>query len=320
MSLYVISTLGPSSSDDFVIKKLLNISNKFRLNASHLTKSELKSWLDNLSKIFKETNKTIPVVIDLQGAKIRIAEYPPTELNLKDITIKYCEKSDDLSVIPLLSKDFFNSVKENDIISLNDAKIKLKILSNENFEIKCTVLQHGFLASNKGINCDNHPVVYNEITQKDLSAINIGNDYDFTEFAFSFVYDGKETDILKKFTTKKLIAKAEREEAINNIYEIDKKFDEIWFCRGDLGANCGLKRLGELQYKYYNIIPQLNNDSVLAGQVLEHLTQNELPTRSEIAHLYDIEQKGFKGIVLSDETAIGTNPLKVAEFLTYWLK
>ncbi len=164
MSLYVISTLGPSSSDDFVIKKLLNISNKFRLNASHLTKSELKSWLDNLSKIFKETNKTIPVVIDLQGAKIRIAEYPPTELNLKDITIKYCEKSDDLSVIPLLSKDFFNSVKENDIISLNDAKIKLKILSNENFEIKCTVLQHGFLASNKGINCDNHPVVYNFIS------------------------------------------------------------------------------------------------------------------------------------------------------------
>jgi pyruvate kinase len=47
---------------------------------------------------------------------------------------------------------------------------------------------------------------------------------------------------------------------------------------------------------------------LMAGQVLEHLTQHEQPTRSEICHLIDLVARGYAGIVLSDETAIGVGP------------
>ena len=47
---------------------------------------------------------------------------------------------------------------------------------------------------------------------------------------------------------------------------------------------------------------------LMAGQVLEHLTRHEHPTRSEVCHLFDLAARGYAGIVLSDETAIGADP------------
>ena len=48
----------------------------------------------------------------------------------------------------------------------------------------------------------------------------------------------------------------------------------------------------------------------MAGQVLEHLTEHAEPTRSEVCHLYDLLARGYAGIVLSDETAIGAHPAR----------
>jgi pyruvate kinase len=43
---------------------------------------------------------------------------------------------------------------------------------------------------------------------------------------------------------------------------------------------------------------------------LEHLTKHSTPTRSEISYLYEALQRGFGGIVLSDETAVGAHPVE----------
>jgi pyruvate kinase len=48
---------------------------------------------------------------------------------------------------------------------------------------------------------------------------------------------------------------------------------------------------------------------LMAGQVLEHLTLHESPTRAEVCHLFDLANRGYAGFVLSDETAIGRDPV-----------
>jgi pyruvate kinase len=53
--------------------------------------------------------------------------------------------------------------------------------------------------------------------------------------------------------------------------------------------------------------------TLIAGQVLEHLTHHADPTRSEVCHLHDLLQRGYAGIVLSDETAIGCDPLRATQ-------
>jgi pyruvate kinase len=311
-----IFTLGPASSEIEIISKLLDVADCFRLNSSHLTEKTLNLWLQKIESVFEKKNKKIPVIVDLQGAKMRIGDFPTVDKLPEKITLYFGLSSYNSSLVPIPHKEFFDSVKVGDLITLNDVKIKIKVTSISENKIETTVLRNGSLSSNKGINIVTHPVVFSDLTEKDKNIIKTSLDYDFTHFAFSFLNDGNEADKIRPLIKKrKLIAKIERPEAFSYLENIDTKFDEIWLCRGDLGAQGGIYNLGRLQDDFTKKIPILQNECILAGQVLEHMTSFPTPTRSEIVHLYDTETNGFKGIVLSDETAIGKNPIEVAEFL-----
>jgi pyruvate kinase len=49
---------------------------------------------------------------------------------------------------------------------------------------------------------------------------------------------------------------------------------------------------------------------MMAGQVLEHMTVCPTPTRTEVCFLHDILACGYRGVVLSDETAMGGYPVE----------
>ena len=314
--LKVISTLGPSSNNENTIKKLTKVSSSFRINASHLTSKQLNDLLNKIDKIYKSDNKyKREVVIDLKGAKTRIGEYPSVKSLARNISIKNISISKDKNVIPVSDKNFFDNIKIKDKLYLNDASVILEVVKLNNDNIECIVLKNGELSSNKGINIKNHPIKYKSITPVDKSMIEIANKFDFSSFAFSFVLDGSEFEILRQYTNKKIIAKIERPEAIKNIVNIDDKFDETWLCRGDLGSQAGIEKLGELQYNFTQNIKNLKKSTYLAGQVLHHLTFFETPTRTEIASLYQIKKEGYKGFVLSDETAVGKNIDFIIDFL-----
>ncbi len=71
------------------------------------------------------------------------------------------------------------------------------------------------------------------------------NMYEYVEFACSFVFDGTEAERIKPLTQdRRLIAKIERPESMQFIQQIARHFDELWFVRGDLGSQAGLKVLG----------------------------------------------------------------------------
>ena len=46
-----------------------------------------------------------------------------------------------------------------------------------------------------------------------------------------------------------------------------------------------------------------------ANRTFEHMTEHATPTRSEVCYLFDTLQRGYRGVVLSDETAIGRDPV-----------
>ncbi len=315
MTLKTVITLGPASQRDAVITKLLESSDRFRLNASHLNPQSIQTWLKKIDKLSSRVNKIIPVVIDLQGAKLRIGSYPETEKLPSVVNIVLNEKSETTDTIPVNNKKFFLLTNPGEILSLNDAKITLKVISTTDSSIKAEVLKNGPLSSKKGINISKHPMPYDNISDSDKEIIESVKKYSFVQFAFSFVHTGTEAALLRKFTDKHIIAKIEHPEAMDHLDKIDKNFNEIWLCRGDLGAQAGIENLGKLQEDFVKKIPIFKNPVFIAGQVLEHMTYFEQPTRSEVVHLYNIKQTGFTGIVLSDETAIGKHPLLAAEIL-----
>jgi pyruvate kinase len=113
---------------------------------------------------------------------------------------------------------------------------------------------------------------------------------------------------LEKIT---VLTKIERSEAISHLGQISEQFDSLWVCRGDLGAQIGLPRMAAW---VSSLVPRsLSRPVWMAGQVLEHLTAHPEPTRSEVCHLCDLISRGYAGIVLSDETAIGENPVQAVK-------
>jgi pyruvate kinase len=72
----------------------------------------------------------------------------------------------------------------------------------------------------------------------------------------------------------------------------------------------GPAAMAEELFRFFPRIPRISKPVFLAGQVLEHMSGHPTPTRSEISYLYESLQRGFAGIVLSDETALGAYPLE----------
>jgi pyruvate kinase len=113
-------------------------------------------------------------------------------------------------------------------------------------------------------------------------------------------------------------AKIERASAVADLSRIARRCDEVWICRGDLGAELGLQAMAEAVHDVTAAVRTLPVPTLLAGQVLEHMTRHPTPTRSEMCHLYDVLSSGFAGVVLSDETAIGEFPAESVRVAAMW--
>jgi pyruvate kinase len=311
-----VFTLGPASELQSMIEYFCQTADGFRLNVAHLSLEGLKKWLDRLSSIFRNQGRVWPVILDLQGAKMRIGQYPSQAKIPQTVCLFVGEFSASPDYLPVPHPDLFQVLQVGDILSLNDDRLKIQVTQVGDRQAQADVLVNGELSAYKGINRVAHPVPFTQLGQGDRAAIEVGLQYDYVEFACSFVFDGTEAEHLRSLTQdRRLIAKIERPESMQFIQQIDRHFDELWFCRGDLGSQAGLKVLGALQANFVAQFPQLSKPKFIAGQVLEYMTYFPQPTRSEVVHLYDIKKAGFDGMVISDETAIGQYPEKVAEFL-----
>jgi pyruvate kinase len=316
MSLRTVLTLGPASVNEAIMRALRPAADRFRLNTSHLDPQTLREWLHLLRQVFGAPPSQPPLVLDLQGAKMRIGRYPACAEIPAQVRLIPAAESSDPALIPVPHEALFSQVREGETLTLNDARIRLRIEKIAGDHLSARVLRNGPLSSKKGINRPDHPLRIDALTARDAEMIALSHHLPWVEYAFSFVATGDEAQLLRSAAPgRRLIAKIELPAAFPHLAEIDAGFDEIWLCRGDLGAQAGFDMLGSLQARFAARIPSFEHPALLAGQVLEHLTHHPTPTRSEIVHLHDIARAGFGGVVLSDETAIGDHPRAVARWL-----
>ena len=90
----IVATLGPASSSYEVIYKLIKEgASMFRLNTSHGTADSHLEKIINIRKAARELETYIPVLVDLQGPKIRVGNLPePIEITKGEkVRLKACE-------------------------------------------------------------------------------------------------------------------------------------------------------------------------------------------------------------------------------------
>ena len=83
----IVSTLGPATFNEKMIRKLYKAGvTMFRINSSHDTVETHKRTLEIIRKIEKEENAIIPVLLDLQGPKIRIGQLDLSLIHISEPT------------------------------------------------------------------------------------------------------------------------------------------------------------------------------------------------------------------------------------------
>jgi pyruvate kinase len=298
----LVATIGPRS--DLLARELaLGGATAFRLNASHLPPPALDRALARL----REACPSIPVVVDLQGAKMRLGSFEPRAVAAAD-AVHFALGDSDPTAIPLPHRELFEQARRGDRLAIDDGRLVFDVEGVQADRLSAVAARAGTLLPRKGVTVEPHPVILSGLTAADREACRVARAFGVELFAFSFMSTGAEAGWVRAAAPGCLvIGKIERAEASEHLEAIARAVDGVWICRGDLGAELGPARLARV---VAGVEPRrLPCPVLMAGQVLEHLTHHPEPTRSEVCHLHDLLARGYAGIVLSDETAIGRDPL-----------
>ena len=320
----IVATLGPATDNDDVFMEMVkNGLNVVRLNFSHGTHKEQKERFARVRKLADKCSKTVGILVDLQGPKIRIAKFKEgsIELNQGDAFTLDCEldeNSGDQNSIGVTYKSLYEEVTEGSELMLDDGAIQLKVTKLDGVKIHCSTLVGGTLSNNKGLNLRGGGLSAGALTDKDKEDIKVAGSEKADFLAISFVRSAEDVEEARKLFYAAggdggIISKIERAEAIENLDEIIEASDGVMIARGDLGVEIGDEELPILQK---HIIKQArNNDcvTITATQMMQSMITSSLPTRAEVMDVANAIIDGTDAVMLSAETAVGDHPHIVIE-------
>ena len=318
----IIATLGPACENTDTIIQMLHAGlNVFRINASHAQNLlKIQKTIKTIRAESKKLNKSVSVMMDLGGPKIRIA-LPKTRVSIqitKGKTYRVGFKKYD---IPLNTKIKILKIHQQATIKIDDGKINFKVLKLEHDHIVVCALNNGEITKNKGVNFPGLSLKLPAVTTKDKqhiqTAINLGVDW----IAQSFVKQPTNIYPIQRILSKHnvqipIIAKIETADAIKNLDKILLKYDGILIARGDLGVEMELSNLPKLQKQIINHCIYHKKPCIVATQMLESMINNDTPTRAEVNDVANAIYDGVDAIMLSAETAIGSYPVQSVKMMS----
>lgn len=319
----ILATLGPASHSVEVIEGLIKAgANMFRLNFSHGSHEYHLETLNNIKAAMKNTGKTVGILQDISGPKVRIGDLKESfELFrddiitfLKDEIVGY-KRGDKDYVVSINYPDILDKVKVDEYIYLYDGTIRAKVIKTGK-EVKARIENHGTLSSKKGVNFPNTVIDIDVITKKDEKDIAWGVENEVDYFAISFVQNAKDMKNARKLLNGykgKLIAKIEKFDAVENIDEIIEVSDGLMVARGDLGIEVPYYDVPTIQKMLIKKANLKGIPVITATQMLLSMTENERATRAEISDVANAVLDGTDVVMLSEESAVGTDPINVVD-------
>lgn len=322
----ILATLGPASDTVETIEGLIRAgANMFRLNFSHGSHEYHLNTLKNIRQAMENAKTTVAILQDISGPKVRVGDLKePFELRkgdvltfLRDEIIGYKE-DEKKYVVSINYPELLEKVKINEYIYLYDGTIRAKVIETGD-EIKALIENHGILSSRKGVNFPNTVIDIDVITAKDKKDIAWGIENKIDYFAISFVQNERDMEQARQLLGDykgKLIAKIEKFDAVENIDEIINSSDGLMVARGDLGIEVPYYEVPTIQKRLIKKANAACIPVITATQMLLSMTENERATRAEISDVANAVLDGTDVVMLSEESAIGENPINVVDTMS----
>ncbi|MGE5028186.1 MAG: pyruvate kinase, partial [Betaproteobacteria bacterium] len=315
----IVATLGPASSDQEVLDRMFQAGvDVVRLNFSHGKSEDHLQRAEMVRAMARSRGKTVGVLVDLQGPKIRIGKFEHGKITLSNgdhfILDSDCETGNQERV-GLDYKELPRDVSRGTTLLLDDGRIVMWVEEVRGNEIFCTVKQGGVLSNNKGINRQGGGLSASALTEKDMEDIKTAAALKADYLAVSFPRDGADMQLARRLMQaaggkSMLVAKIERAEAITNLDEILDASDAIMVARGDLGVEVGDAAVPALQKRMIRKAREKNKLAITATQMMESMITSPIPTRAEVSDVANAVIDGTDAVMLSAETAAGQYPVE----------
>lgn len=319
----IVCTLGPSTNDDVIVKKLMQAGmNVARFNFSHSTQAEHKERFEQIVRLRDELDLPIATLLDTKGPEVRLKTFAAGSvvLNAGDIFTLTTEDVDGNNTICSITyQNLPKDVKTGDTILVDDGLIELCVESIRNTEVICRVINGGKLSNNKSINVPDVHLSIPFMSEQDKSDIVFGAKLGFDFIAASFTRCASDIIEIRELLEKegihdiKIIAKIENMEGVNNADEIIRFADGLMVARGDLGVEVPLEDIPSIQKHLISKVYRAGKIVITATQMLDSMTKNPRPTRAEATDVANAIYDNTSAIMLSGETAAGLYPVEAVQ-------
>ena len=311
-------TLGDSCRNSAVLEQMFAAGmTGARLNLSHTTLKDCRTLLrEQYFPAARRAGVMSPhLIIDLQGPELRIGTLAaPVRLTEGEEILLGA------GGVPVPS-GVCKAARPGGQISLDDSALLLEVKENRGEALLCTILRGGMLNSRKSLALLGVEVEAPALTAADLENLDVAEEYGVTHILQPFVRGKEDIRILRaalharKLDHVQIMAKIENQRGLDHLEEIIDCADQICIARGDLGNAMPLWELPAVQKRIARACVERGRDFCLVTQLLWSMEQRPVPTRAEVADIYNGVLDGASSLMLTGETAVGRYPAEAMDYL-----
>ncbi len=277
----IVATLGPAwESEDRMVALLDAGVNIVRINASHGTPEIRDTWIRRVHDVRDQRRSPTGILVDLHGPRIRVGKLDQPRVLAPEQLVQFAPEAiatgDD---IPTTYSELARDVSPGSRILLDDGLLMVEVTAIRGDRVEGRVHYGGLLKSNKGINLPGSKVSAPAVTDIDreeiIRVVALGIEF----IGVSFVRQAEDVQEVRKMVPKsvKLVAKIEKDTALQHLDAIVDASDAVMVARGDLGVELPFEQVPLVQKRLIQRANRHGKPVITATQMLESMVSTPAP-------------------------------------------
>ncbi|MBK7876907.1 MAG: pyruvate kinase [Planctomycetes bacterium] len=309
----IVATIGPASEDKIgaLIEAGMSVA---RINFSHGTADDFKRRVQKIRGEAEARGSAVGILTDIQGPKMRMSRFPGGKRELKEgerLRLRQAKGTAEPGEVLFEFGGFLEAVHPGHRVLLADGQVELEVDAVERDHLTGHVTRSGEIGDRKGVHFPDSQIHYELPTEEDRQNLELAREAGVDFIGISFVGRPEEIQAVRALAPHaSMVAKIERNAALENLDALLAEADGIMVARGDLGVEAELEQLPLIQKTLIQAAIRAGKFTITATEMLESMIESSRPTRAEVADVANAVLDGTDAIMLSAETAVGKYPIE----------
>ncbi len=320
-----MATVGPACDDVGTLVRMIEAGmDVARLNFSHEDHERHLRRLECIREAAAQAGAYVATMLDTKGAEVRTGTIVDDVVLEPGASFRLLagDALGDASAVAISYPDLVHELDPGHRILIDDGRIELVVEARVKGALECRVVRGGPLASHKGLNAPDKPLLLDGLNEANRADLQFAVDHGIDYVAASFMQRAGDVEAIREFLCERggdeirIIAKIESREGLRNLDAIVTAADGTMVARGDLGVEIGAAAVPVQQKRIIRTTVGNGKPTITATQMLDSMERNPSPTRAEGSDVANAILDGSSAVMLSGETARGSYPVEAVRTMS----